>query len=256
MLDTKSIELINAAVDGELDVAGQNQLDELLESSSEARELHSELLRLSNFLDALPPQHPPSGLSDQILGQIRLPKQLSRFSPRYWLNPLRPLAMAAAFSAGLMLAVGFYELGPQHGSQHDVNQMMGAAISKSARSSTGIQERVELQETWLAGTVALKENRGLFLLEFDMDSEDPVEISFMLAEAGMRFAGIAQEAAGPNSVNETIHVSGGTVQVENQGKQSFVVYIRKTDDWVDGQTLDIEFSSGDSRIVKTLLGSS
>jgi hypothetical protein len=259
MLDKHSIELINGGVDGELDSEERKQLDDLLSSSSEARELHGEMLRLSNFLDALPDQSPPPELARQILDKIHLPRKSASFSLRGLFASFQPLPVATAFAAGLMLSIGFYELAPRQFSTADLDTMVGTAIMKQSTGNviSGRQhDLMVLDEEWISGTVSLQETQGLFVLNFDLDSAAQVEIGLVLKEAGLAFAGIAQEAGQQGSVNEEFKVSGGALRVGNQGRQSFVIFLRNTANPDSGKEINIEFSSGNERVVMGLSSTS
>jgi hypothetical protein len=259
MLDKHSIELINAGVDGELDSEQLKVLDDLLSSSSEARELHGEMLRLSNFLDALPDQPPPPELARQILAKIHLPRKSVVFSLRNMFASFQPLAVATAFAAGLMLSIGFYELAPRQFSTADLDTMVGTAVMKKSTGKviSGYQsDSLVLDEKWLSGTVSLQQTQGLFVLNFDLDSAAQVEIGLVLQEAGLAFAGIAREAGQQGSVNEEFKVSGGTLRMGNQGRQSFVIFLRNTANQDSGKDINIEFSSGNERVVKGLSSTS
>jgi hypothetical protein len=260
MLDNHSIELINAGVDGELGSEGLEELDTLLKSSQEARELHGELLRLSNFLDALPERRPPPELKQQILAKIRLPKRSYRFSLREMIASIRPLATATTFAAGLLVAVAYYELAPRHFTAVDLDAMVGTAVLGQAKDGSNDQRgsdgRLVLAEDWVTGSVSLQEKAGLTVLNFELDSAAPVEIGMALREAGLAFAGIAQEAGQSGSIHEEFTVSGGTLRVGNKGRQSFVVFLRNAVGQAGGKEIQIEFSNGDQRVIKGLLRTS
>ena len=84
MMTQEQQELIQAGADGELDAAGQLELDQLLEVSTEARALFEELQRMNAFLATVPPQEPPATLHGQIMEGIQLPRTspLKRFLRR------------------------------------------------------------------------------------------------------------------------------------------------------------------------------
>jgi len=256
MLDKQSIELINAGVDGELGTDQIKELDDLLESSSEARELHSELLRLNHFLDSLPERNPPPDLSHKILSQIQLPRSPAVFSLRKFFDSFQPMATGAAFAAGLLFTIGFYELAPRQLSTSELNKMVGTAVVDKRSSSSQLMGQLVLDEPWITGSVSLEDRQGLLVLNFDLDSDSAVEVELGLIDAGLKFAGIAQEASGSGLVDEMFQVSGGTLRVENQGRQSFVVFLRNTARNRSGQEINIEFSSGDKRATRKFLKSS
>ena len=49
MLEERTINLINADIDGELDADERDDLEAILESSADARAMRAELLKLSNI---------------------------------------------------------------------------------------------------------------------------------------------------------------------------------------------------------------
>jgi len=256
MLDNHSIELINAGVDGELSAEQLEELDTLLNSSPEARELHGEMLRLSNFLDALPDLPPPPELKHQILGKIKMPGNSARFSLRGLFASFQPLATATAFAAGLMVAIGFYEMAPHQFSTGDLDKMVGTAVENQQAGKAAFSGRQQgqlvLDEEWISGTVSLQETKGLYVLNFNLDSSAGVEVGLALNEAGLAFAGIAQEPGQHGSVNEEFKVSGGTLRVGNQGRQSFVIFLRTTAQKDSSKEINIEFSNGEKRVVMGL----
>jgi len=256
MLDKHSIELINGGIDGELGPEGIKELEALLESSAEARDMHGELLRLSNFLDALPERRPPPELRQKILGNIKLPKQSARFSLRGMFASIRPLATATAFAAGLMVAIGFYELAPRQFSAGDLDTMVGTAILSNSKTGSNdarlLDGQLVVTEDWVTGSVSMQEKSGLYVLNFELDSAEPVEVGLALREAGLAFAGIAQETVETSSANEEFEVSGGTLRVGNRGRRSFVVFLRNSAEKNGNGEIQIEFSNGNERVVKGL----
>lgn len=256
MLDQHQIELIQAGVDGELGPDQRRQLDDLLGSSPEASQLHSELLRLGGFLDSLPEQRPPHGLFGKILDQIRLPANSSVVYAADKFTFMRPLAMGSAFAAGLLLAVGFYELGPGASSTGDLSQMVGTALLDRDAPASDKPAALVLQESWISGSVTLEEQDSFLVLNFDLDSNATAEVELGLADAGLKFAGIAREQVRPVATDEDFEVSGGTVRVENRGRQSFVIFLRRMASTESSQDIRIRFSSGDRQATRKLVQSS
>jgi hypothetical protein len=74
------------------------------------------------------------------------------------------------------------------------------------------------------GRVQLKAIEQAWAIEFDLDSEEPVEVTVDLASAGLRFGGFAD----PSAEVEVIDVSGGKVRVVNQGSHRFVLFLRSS----------------------------
>ena len=67
MINDKHRDLINAAIDGELDDAGRAELDLLLTESDEAKKLHQDLQAINQLLDDIPDVAPPPGLRQSLL---------------------------------------------------------------------------------------------------------------------------------------------------------------------------------------------
>jgi hypothetical protein len=145
-----------------------------------------------------------------------------------------------------MLTVGFYELSPGPVSTGDLNRMVGTALLERDGPSEQLLGRLDLDESWLSGSVTLEERGKLLVLNFDLDSNSAVEVELGLVDAGLEFAGIAQESSGGRSAaDELFQVSGGTVRVENRGRQSFAVFLRSAVQAKGGQEITIDFSSGE-----------
>ena len=78
MTESRVLELISAAADGELDHDDQAALDRLLESTPEAREFESELQKMDKLFRELPDLEPPTSLHATIMAQARkIPRDLN-----------------------------------------------------------------------------------------------------------------------------------------------------------------------------------
>jgi hypothetical protein len=243
MLDKHAFELINAGLDRELESAGSGELDSLLESSDEARAARAELLKLTNILDSQPQLLPPSELSQSILEQIKLPRGGKSFSFQGLFSSFQPAIAGAAFAAGVLLSVMVYEMSPRHASDGDLSSMVGSMVAGRNESSFGQVDALAIEQSGLNGSVTLRESQGVVMLDFDMESTQQIEIKLGLAEAGLAFAGIVQAAGLPENVNESYEVSGGTLSVVNQGRQTFTVFLREGTSVKPSKEISIEFSS-------------
>ena len=171
MLENRTLELINADLDGELGPEEAAELDALLESSSESRKMRSELLKLTNILDGLPQLTPPADLSEQILQQIKLPRRTAKQLLGNLFASFQPAAAGLAFAAGLLLTVGVYELSPRNASVGDLASMVGTMVADNESSATRQIDSFSIEQSGLSGSVNLRESKGVLLLEFDLDSK-------------------------------------------------------------------------------------
>ena len=94
MITERTMQLINADIDGELSQAGQSELESMLESSAEARAMRAELLKLNNLMSSLPAQQPPPDLNQRIMQTIKLSRQKSPFAISQWFASFQPATAA------------------------------------------------------------------------------------------------------------------------------------------------------------------
>jgi len=257
MIDERTIELINADIDGELEPSERLELDGILDSSADARAMRAELLSLNNLLESLPEQKPPAGLLQEILNKITLPGEKSAFSLSRLFTSFQPAATGLAFAAGLLVTVSFYELLPRQGTSLDTGGMVGTMVANPATMPTESRDVLAFEGAGLDGSVTLKGNKKLLILEFDLDSSEQVEIKVAYAEAGLGFSGIAHVA---NDVDdrpvavETYQLSEGVLRVENQGRQIFTVFLPEVIPVKSGsREISIDVSTAGARVFSGVL---
>jgi hypothetical protein len=249
MLEERTLHLINADIDGELTADEREDLDLILDSSSEARAMRAELLRLSNLLDSLPEQSPPSNLSKQILNKLAPPTLASNFSLSGLFASFQPATASLAFAAGLLLTIGFYELSPNSQSLGETGSMVGTMVASQPGSQDLLKNDIFLKGEGFSGTVSLRNNDGVYILNFDLDSEDMTEIEVGLDRTGLSFGGFAETRSDADKVFESVTMFGGTLRVVNQGQQQFAVFLRvnSPEQAVNAGSITIDFSrEGDS----------
>jgi hypothetical protein len=250
MLEERTLHLINADIDGELTPDEREDLDVILESSSDARAMRAELLRLSNLLDNQPEQLPPLDLSKQILNKLAPSPRASNFSLSSLFASFQPATAGLAFAAGLLLTVGVYELSPSDQSSSGTASMVGTMVASQSGSQDLLKNDVLLKGDGFSGTVSLRSNDGVYILNFDLDSRDLTEIEVGLDRTGLSFGGFAETRSDADKVFETVTISGGTLRVVNQGRQQFAVFLRVNshEQAVDAGSITIDFSSDGDRL--------
>lgn len=234
MLEQRVIELINADIDGEIGQAEKAELETILESSAEARLMRVELLKLSNLLDNEPEVDPPAELSDQILTRLTPNRGKAAFSLSGLISSFQPVTAGVAFAAGLMLAVGFYELSPVNPESADTAGMVGTMVMSQPKSPAFLENDLVYRAEGFVGQISLRDKDGLHVLNFDLESEDRTEIEVSLHDTGYIFGGFAQPDDGADETIDTVAISGGTLRVVNQGSQHFAVFLREDDAGVTG----------------------
>ena len=255
MLDQRSIELINADIDGELGPQEQRELKAILKSSPEAVTFRFELLELNNAFRSMPELNPPPALARNIIDQVKLPARQTLFNLPGFLTGLNPVAGGLAFAAGLLLAVGFYETGSRKVTQQDTVNMVGPMVASDQVISPGQGDRLLLDLDGLSGTVSLNVSENRQTLEFDLDSNQVIEIELDFEMAGLVVSGFAQDDRGDGSFIDTLELLGGTMRVVNLGKHHFVVFLRQAPGLKNqGKDLRIGISRDGEQVYENTLG--
>lgn len=230
MLSERALHLINAEIDGALKPGEQAELESVLSSSAEARTMRAELRKLASMLDETPEQQPPEDLVRRIVEQLPAPGRRPAFSWSAVFASFRPVPTAAAFAAGLLAAVGFYELSVYDRPTADISHMVGTIVAPRQDAEMLQRDLMELSAPGLSGTMSLDLRGDVFVVDVDVNSNQPIEIELGLAESGLAFAGLAH-AGRVTAGDEFYQVSGGTLRVISQGRQSFFVFLRQAADW-------------------------
>jgi len=251
MLEQRTIHLINADIDGELGADERAELEAVLESSADARAMRAELLRLSNLLDSLPAQIPPPGLAQPVLNQIApSPGGAAGISLSGFFASFQPATVGLAFAAGLLLTVGFYELSPNHQSSGDTASMVGTMVASQPGNAEILENDLFIKGDGFSGTLSLRENEGIYVLNFDLESANKTEIEVGLAGTGLSFGGFAETQGDDEKVFDSVVISKGILHVVNQGRQQFAVFLHKNsaNQAVDAESITIGFSRDDERL--------
>jgi len=244
-MEERIIQLINADIDGEITSSERQELESVLESSADARDMRSELLKLNNLLDSMPMKEPPTDLSHKILDQIKLPAGKKTFSLAGLFSSFQPVTVGVAFAAGLLVTVSFYEMIPGIGVPGDTAGMVGTMVSSQARTTQAVKNDIFLEGDGFSGTVSLNENAGIYVLNFDLDSENRTDVQVGLGRTGLAFGGFAEVKGNADEVMNSVAISGSTLKVQNLGRQQFAVFLRETHpgEVVDTKSITIDFSS-------------
>ncbi len=223
MLNDHSLELINRALDGEITGSERAELETLLEQSEEARLYHQELIGLNDLLAAVPAVEPPQALKDRIYTQILLPRPRRWFTwSAAWMQG-NPVTYGIAAAAGLLAAVGYYELAPGARGVTDYSSLVGTLARGNGVNGIVELSFLDIDIPSVQGKVVLSGGEDLKLLRFDVESRAPVEFEVGLGGSGYTFGGFAQE---DDHGAQDLGYSGGRFRVSNSGPQRFTVILR------------------------------
>ncbi len=225
MLNERIIDLIQADVDGELDDHDRAELSGELLQSQEARKFRDDMIRINELMASIPSLDPPVGLQSKISSAIKLPKRV-QFSIRSsrWLKFAShgPATYGLSLAAGLLMGIGLTQVSPREA--QDLSAVVGTMMSQpeSQRGSAG--EKLSVSLDYVQGSIKRSYRDQAIALEFDLKSEEPVEVTIDLSGTGMRFGGFADQDSA--SAVEKFEVSNGKVHLLNSGNQQYVVFLR------------------------------
>lgn len=209
MTDPRSIELIQARLDGEISAAERQELESRLQADPELAGLEEKLAALTDVLARVEAVEPPAGLRKRIISAVVPSPRRSNatpVAPRWRLPQVFGYGMAAAFGAAvaaIALQIGsFGEPG-----RTDVSALIGT-MSSYPGSQTGQQasagesaQRIVLDSAALSGSIDTYARGGVVILEFDLAATRPVEIMADYSPSRLSFSGFARSGDAVASLN-------------------------------------------------------
>lgn len=222
MINERTTELIQADVDGELGSENRAELEAALAASEEARKLRDDLGRVAHLMSTAPAPDLPWGFHRRLLDAIMLPKRprLSLFAS-IWTGPA---SYGLAVAAGVLIAVGISRFAPQ--GQENMEDLVGTMVVQGDDLPGAPSSVLQIDVPAVSGRVQLKQMDQAWVLEFDLESREAVELDVELGEGGLTFGGFATQ----DSAVENFAVSGGNVRLMNQGNHGFVLFLREGSD--------------------------
>jgi len=201
MKDDRSIELIHAEIDGVLSGGEQDELAARLDAEPELVVLREELRKLSQTLQQVPSANPPVGLRARILESIRpRPRRsiLASLVPS-WPAPVA-LRYAGAAVFGAAVAAVALQIGTMDSADPaDVRGLVGTIASYQTPGAP--QGTIILNSQGINGSVGTYRQNGLVVLDFDLASDQPMEIIAEYRHSGLSFSGFAQLAGAAASLD-------------------------------------------------------
>ncbi len=244
MTEQREFELISAALDGELDADERGELDLLLESSEEARELSSEFEKLDSLLKDVPALEPSELLHARIMAHAKPRQVQSKSSMSNWAATLSPVAgirYAVAVSAGALLVAIFIGIRSVPPDTIDFADLVGTMAPDKAAADAEIVDSLAVREEGLESLVQLRLSGSDYFLDIDSDTAQRLDISVDLGGTGLWPDALAQI----DGRSESIAIAGQILRIEALGKQRLTVLLRRVDDVASNEEAKIalEFSS-------------
>jgi hypothetical protein len=218
-VDPRTLELIHAELDGELDAVARGELEQRLESDPLARIQRDQMQRMAASLARLPQVEPPAGLRQRWHGPRPVASAavntspVSRITPRrQWLRP------AIGLAAGVLAVAVALQWSGISGIEQDTRQMVGTL---GGAATNGSQE-VALSATGLSGSVALTPAQAGWNLVFKLDSSGPVAVSATYEPSALRLLGYDRDGAS----GQPVSVSPGKIAFASSGAQHLNVHLQ------------------------------
>jgi hypothetical protein len=220
-IDPKYSDLIQADIDGEISAADKADLDAYLAESEEGQALHSEFEALASSLDEIGELIPPTHLKHVILNQAparSAPSKGPGFVRRFLEAPI--LGYIGTFAAGVVLSLTLVDSDQiSTGAFDDMTGLVGTIADVDSIGS--MHGTVAIDENEVAGTVTLRSNGPMLILDFDLSALETVQIIAKYSDQTIWFNGFAQlESSGTSVAAEA-----GTVTLEMDGKRRYAVYL-------------------------------
>jgi hypothetical protein len=218
MSDQKNLELVSVAMDRSLDLDDQAELEQLLESSAEARTLKSNFERLDAVLEAAQDIEPPASLFPRIRSQAKLHPAKRETSVTKWLGQLRPgtgLRYALTASAGALVAAMIIGTSSNFSGNLELSDLVGAMAPESAQFGENIVDSFTFEEN----TVRIRRGANAAYLDIHTSGAGAISISVDLSRSGFWPDASAQVEGRP----ESLTIAGQALQLRSQGEHRLTI---------------------------------
>lgn len=221
-LEAETIALMNAEIDGQTTDRESAALRDLLEKDPAARVCFEQLRQLCESLDQEEDSDPPARLRAEIMSRVRAAR--AGRSPgrpsRLWLGVRMSLKYSYAFAAGLIFGIVGYSLISNLDtvvSNGDVTGTMGLYESIPDRAAVW---PLEVEAEGITGEARIKRSLQGYLVEFDIGTSGPMEVTLSFDPASLDFGGFGNE----RGAARTLSVSRGEISWSQEGRQRTYVH--------------------------------
>ena len=223
----RELELVSAAIDGDLGTGDQAKLNALLENSMEARKFKSDLEQLDSLMSNIPDLEPPKALYSSITARTQATGRNA--SIMEWLRALQPsagLRYALAAAVGALVVAVLFDGQTMLLDETDITDLVGTMAPVNASAGANIVDSFSIRGDGLESLVQLQRREEFMLLVVRVDAVAPIDILVDFAGAGLVPDAVSQI----NSEFESIVIGGQALQMRALGRQRMSILLRRVDD--------------------------
>ncbi len=219
-IEQKFSDLINADIDGEISDAEKVELQAFLNENAEGRALHDELASLCTTLERVEQEEPPTFMRHIIMNSVP-PTRPAEKSPGFMrvLLSTPALKYSVTFAAGVFLTLSI--VNSSQLSNHAFDDVTGLVGSVADPITAELEGTVAITGPEVAGTVSLRSEGPMLILDFDLVAKDHIEIEAQYTDRTIWFNGFAQL----ESEGTTVSAETGMVRLGMDGKRRYAVYL-------------------------------
>ncbi len=240
-IEQKYVDLINAEIDDEISADDRALLKAFVAENADAKALRYELAAISNEMSSMEALTPPGDLRHPVMRHVRTENDsnsnaggLSDLLAGVFGLPL--VRYGISFAAGVVLTVSL--IGSDQASRQaftDVTSLVGTMSDTDVSGMLSSEDSMALNLSELAGSVSLNSSGPLMVLDFDLTSENPVEIVATFNDRDIWFNGFAQR----ESQGTSVAAGTGFVTVRMEGQRRYAVYLHNASQ--DAATVSLRF---------------
>lgn len=221
--DKRYVELMQAEIDGEASEREMAALRDYLVSNPEARSVQTELVKLADVLSQVEDIDPPGDLAKNILAALppRRPLDDGALRNESWHARFPLLKYGYALVAGLLLGVVVAGVAFRHLSSPETSDFYGTMIARERTSHNFAVDQIKLDLPDLGGSVGLSRSASNAIIEFDLNSREPVEVEVGFDGSQVGFKGYSQQS---NSVR-LFQAEQGRFSFGSKGKNHSTVLL-------------------------------
>lgn len=254
MTDERTMQLISAAADGELTADEQAELEQLLESSSEAREFAAQLEQLDAILCESPRRDVPDSLHARIVDSVHLPGISTQPSGHPWMRLPDVGALfryGLSVAAGVLLAVSLYESQVLLTGTPDFSDLVGTMAPDRVVAEADIVDVYDFRADGFASLAQLQRRDGNLYLDIQIEADQPLDVSVTISPAGIWPGALAQL----KHSFESIAIADSSLKVRTTGERRLTVLLSRVGDTAldNPAKIELEFSSNGRLLERGLL---
>lgn len=195
-------ELVQREIDGVLPAGDADRLREIEASSPELASRAASLRRAAQALDGAERLDPPPFFADDVMRAVRTRAREPRPGWREALRALLAPVPLAACAATLVLGVVLGGLLPDESALTGVDRsaLGGTALPREKVASSATVDRGVIARDGVRGEAVVRADKGLVVVDVDLDAERAVEVRLDLAGTGLAPRSASQEGVSAGEV--------------------------------------------------------